>query len=606
MRLAIVIVAVLASHGVLWCGDTPYIMRIDSPYHDSSHGGYTYTLPLAIDDTTIAWGDVAYDWRLNLNTLQWSQVAGGGLNDSLRSSTPVIMPDGLWYFLSEEKYLKSYNPATDEVRIVDEFYRYIDESRFVARHPSGLMMFWGQRGALHFWWPEQHLHWLQYLSVPGLPNRNFVVLEDGSILHASAGTTVTIFRSTNLGRNWDTIHRYKRWAPDFEIPTIFGHNEYVLFSESDTLFFVNWQPGASRMLINRVASGDDYSVDTPDILYRLGTCFIQEVTLDTLTIPYLLHSSPNCDAPEFGHPPFLVDIRPYKCIQLPDGRMFTESRYGYPIFGLSSMTVRPFRIVNTLYSCDSVVLDLRGTSRDLVTVTSSNGSGMTLAGSERMDPITRLTLVRAPGHEGPFELYLTDGSFSDTLICPNLQRVEAGMVKLKLVHQAKDPMQSLVIGDTSSPSVLLAKWYRNGERIDQVLTVGPHALRLENPTPGDYHAVIMTQGYCTTVTDTVRVMASSVFAGDNDGSDGSSDDGSPDNGSITSVVVFDITGRTLHSYAGIATQAALEDIVRRFNRVYVRIVREGTSRSSLSYVMDGYLYKMSTQSPHQDTQRKGR
>ena len=598
MRLAIVIIVVLASHGVLWRGDTPYITRIDSLYHDSSHRGYTYTLPLAIDDTTIAWGDVCYDWRLNLNTLEWSQVAGGGLKDSLRSSTPVIMPDGLWYFLSEEKYLKSYNPATGEVRIVDEFYRYIDDSRFVTRHPSGLLMFWGQRGALHFWWPEQHLHWLQYMPTLGLPDRNFVILEDGSIMHAFGFiSTATLLRSTNLGRTWDTTFTHSN-LDDPPTPRLFSHNQYVLFSRFDTLFFVNWQTGVSRMLVNRVASGDDYSVDTPDILYRLGTCFIQEVTLDALTIPYLLHSSPICDAPEFGHPPFLVDVRPYKCIQLPDGRMFTESRYGNPIFGLSSMTVRPFRIVNTLYSCDTVVLDLRGTSRDLVTVTSSSGSGMTLAGSERMDPITRLTLVRAPGHDGPFELYLTDGSFSDTLICPNLQRVEAGMVKLKLVHQAKEPTVSIVVGDTTSPSVLMAKWYRNGERIDQVLTVSPYALTLENPTPGDYHAVIMTEGYCTTVTDTVRITASSVFAGH--------DDGSRDNDSMTSVVVFDITGRILHSYTGIGAQAALEDIVRRFNRVFVRTMNAETSQLSVSYVVDGYLYKMSTQSRFHGKPVKGR
>ncbi len=241
--------------------------------------------------------------------------------------------------------------------------------------------------------------------------------------------------------------------------------------------------------------------------------------------------------------------------------MLTTGQFSDPN-GLSSITVRPFHPRTVRYTCDSILLFVRGATQGQVEIGYSENAGMSEAGRRTVGNETVVTLVRQAGYRGEFTVQVTDGAHLDTLFCPDLYYTSPGRIRLAVVMQDIDPRTALTIDSADQPRTLLVKWYRDGIRLDDVSSRGTAAFSIPDPPLGHYHAVVMTDGYCTTVTDTLEIVATSV---------------AENSGTYTEPVqieVFDVIGRIIHRVECTDCSDALASVCRTYNRVYVRVTNK--------------------------------
>ncbi|NQW29155.1 MAG: hypothetical protein HQ472_01410 [Ignavibacteria bacterium] len=211
-------------------------------------------------------------------------------------------------------------------------------------------------------------------------------------------------------------------------------------------------------------------------------------------------------------PDFLKIAKPLKMFQLPDGRSLLESQTDDPLhISITSITVRPYRVDSLSYSCDTMSLIVRGKNRANIQFSYSHNAGMSIANKEMLATYDRYTFVREPTFVGRFLLYTTDGTLHDTIRCADIRNQNEFNIKL-YQHYITKPITGTLLEATpeTKPHIALMKWYRNGSPLPWEELEGRSALTLLNPIPGRYHAVVMTQNWCATVTDTVEVINTGV------------------------------------------------------------------------------------------------
>jgi hypothetical protein len=556
-----------------------YIKVFPNPLNDGLPPDGEISRPIVVDDTTIA----LLRYKMNTETLNWSLLPNGGLHEfengfNNKDCDPVVLPDGKWYYYKDydrrfrpyRKYVMRYDPMDGAKEIVDSFY-YTDTDGII-RHPAGVYVSWAGSEPLHIWWPAQNLHHVRPLPHRIESTRKMLVSQDGKVLYPTADYwNPLVMVTSDFGLTWDTLfsQTVSNWNGMAEISLL--HN-YAVFSDGSLgsdltqgwVYFVDLDSKDS--IRKRQPMGVHNCVETPDTLYSIGACTIIHTTLDTSYIPYELDST-GCTYPyPLKPPPFLVHASPQYNAHLPDGRTFMMSD-GWPdsifITSITPITVRPFKIDNLLYSCDTLQLVLRGENRENVTFSYSHNAGVSISSRITRELSDLVTFVREPGFTGRFTMVATDGSFVDTIYCADIRNQNEFHIKL-YQHYITTPVTGTLLEATpeTKPHIALMKWYRNGLPLPWEELKGRSALELLNPIPGRYHAVVMTQNWCATVTDTVEVVSTGVNEPLSQTNDVEA----------ATVDVVDMTGRCLVRSIKATNTEEIQKVVQQLNQGF-KVVR---------------------------------
>lgn len=575
-----------------------YIKVFPNPLNDGLPPDGEISRPVVVDDTTIA----ILRYMMNTKTLKWSLLPNGGLNEyengfNNKDCDPVVLPDGKWYYYKDydkrfrpyRKYVVRYDPMDGSKEIVDSFY-YAD-SDGIIRHPAGVYVSWAGSDPLHIWWPAQNLHHVRLLPRRIESARKMVVSQDGKVLYPTADHFNPLVMVTqDFGLTWDTLfsQTISNWNGMAEISLL--HN-YAVFSDGSLgsdltqgyVYFVDLN--SKDTIRKRQPMGVGNSIETPDTLYSIGSCTIIHTTIDTSHIPYELDST-GCTYPyPLKPPPFLVHASPDHSAHLPDGRTFMMSD-GMPdsifITSITPITVRPFKIDDLLYSCDTIQLVIRGENRRRVTFTYSQNAGMRIVSRQERELSDLVTFVREPGFTGRFTMVATDDSFIDTIYCADIRNQNEFNIKL-YQHYITKPITGTLLEATpeTKPHIALMKWYRNGSPLPWEELEGRSALELLDPIPGLYHAVVMTKNWCATVTDTIEIVGTGIH------------DASTvvwPEGSVTCDIV-DLNGRFIVRSAKIEDRSELQSVSEHVSSGFL-MVRDKRGRVLCMYsVLHGELYQ---------------
>jgi len=509
----LLIALLLLTTGLYVSAQEDYARIIPSPLKvtDPWDGGFWG--PTVVDDTTMAYGI----YKMDTKSLVWSPLPLGGINDIEKSSDPIRLPDGLLYYFRQSAQVVAYDPNTGRKIVVDSFYNYGGLGGItISRHPSGVYLAWSGNDPLHVWWPSQQLH-----HIRPYPHRMQVlstlpIVNDGRIFYGPDEANSPIMRSTNLGLTWDTLFAFNRWTY-LGLRRLYVFKKYINFYENNTgddVYFIDIDSGDSTKYKERMAGGN--AIATTDTLYSFNRCTITHITLDTASYRYALDTLEECFTPYAGvvpyKPPFLAQAEPNLVLQLPDGRTYMNSNdYGNSnlISSITSVTQRPFRIDNIYYSCDTMQFLIRSDNPERVQFSYSNNAGISIARREKRYRSEWITCVRERGFTGHFTIIATDGTLVDTVYCADLRNEREFHLTLQ---QRIAPSNELVLEPSAKTmeELSLIKWYRNGSPITWEETRGRGALGLVDPIPGRYHAVVMTNHWCATVTDTVEVVSTGV------------------------------------------------------------------------------------------------
>jgi len=497
-----------------------YIHVFKGPHPDSTYTTFR-VLPIIVDDSTVAWVRRGqYEWRLDTRTLQWYTTQQGGITDPLmdHACTPLVMSDTSWLYNRNDHSLASFNPRTGKSTVVVSHPDVPYDFYTIKRHPSGVVVLFHDDFQLGIWWPSQNL-------VTGRPAprgyfRYITVQDNGAVAGVSGGDYFAVDQSYDLFRSWKTLKERNPIDDPFPIQfvdevSVFG--KYLVYNWHGVRF-INRFIGGEEIVLPDAWKRD--AIATPDTLYGIEECALHHLT----TSGELVKASLDSGCP--GQP--LIPLSPRKGIQLNDGRLLMESAYG-STFGITSATVRPFRIDDISYSCDTLRFRVRGENRLNTTFSFSPNADMHQLQREFFPSSVVMTFVRGGFGSGPFQLRATDGGLVDTIYCADLTPRARWAVHLRY-EDVGDRVRLSVMEDTS---MALVRWYRNGVYAPPSdLPVSGKSMQYYTKQDGDYHAVVMTKNWCETTTDTILVRRTSV-------KDIPVDDASV----IRTMVVHDLLGR---------------------------------------------------------------
>jgi len=481
-----------------------YIHVFKGPHPDSTYTTFR-VLPIIIDDSTVAWVRRGqYEWRLNTRTLQWYTSLEGGITDPLmdHACTPLVMSDTSWLYNRTDHSLASFNPRTGKSRVVVNHPDVPYDFYTIKRHPSGVVVLFHNDFQLGIWWPSQNLvtGWL----VPRGFCRYITVQDNGAVAAVSGGLPFGVDQSYDLFRSWKTLKERNplndSFPEDFVGPvTTFG--KYLAY-DWNGLRFIDRFTGGDEVVFPFVAPWPyaGPAIPTPDTLYGINECSLQHLTIEGMLTKATLDSG--CLG-VYG--PYLA-LSPTKGVQLNDGRLLMESAYG-TTFGITSATVRPFRIDDISYSCDTLRFRVRGENRLNTTFSFSHNADMHQLQRVFFPSSVVMTFVRGQFGSGPFQLRATDGGLVDTIYCADLTPRARWAVHLRY-EDVGDRVRLSVMEDTS---MALVRWYRNGVYAPPSdLPVSGKSMQYYTKQDGDYHAVVMTKHWCEVLTDTILVRRTSV------------------------------------------------------------------------------------------------
>jgi len=480
-----------------------YIHVFKGPHPDSTYTTFR-VLPIIVDDSTVAWVRRGqYEWRLNTRTLQWYTSPEGGITDPLmdHACTPLVMSDTSWLYNRNDHSLASFNPRTGKSTVVVSHPDVPYDFYTIKRHPSGVVVLFHNDFQLGIWWPSQNL--VTGRLVPRGFCRYITVQDNGAVAAASGGLPFGVDQSYDLFRSWKTLKERNplndSLPEDFVGPvTAFG--KYLAY-DWNGLRFINRFTGGDEIVFQRTTFPWPYAgpaIATPDTLYGIEECALHHLTTSGELVKARLDSG--C-----GERPFLR-LAPHKGVQLNDGRLLMESAYG-TTFGITSATVRPFRIDDISYSCDTLRFRVRGENRLNTTFSFSPNADMHQLQREFFPSSVVMTFVRGQFGSGPFQLRATDGGLVDTIYCADLTPRARWAVHLRY-EDVGDRVRLSVMEDTS---MALVRWYRNGVYAPPSdLPVSGKSMQYYTKQDGDYHAVVMTKSWCETTTDTILVRRASV------------------------------------------------------------------------------------------------